>query len=113
MDDATFQEVFDWLAERNGKPALIEVGTSDPRARDTDFIVLVLHTTLGPVRDITGALDGRRALALVIGGDGDGDRSRIEIDEASLESALIHRSGVLKVWQHGVYLGLSSGPAPT
>jgi hypothetical protein len=108
MPDATFREVFDWLADRAGQRVYIEVGRSDPRNDvPADFAVLGVQATLGAVRTAQDRLQGRGVLRVLIADD---ERSGIEIDEGRMERAKIHGAGV-KVWQDDIYVGVSGGSA--
>jgi len=42
--------VIDWLAEREGESAFIEVGLSDAAPEGSDFCLLALHVRLGKVQ---------------------------------------------------------------
>jgi hypothetical protein len=108
MADATFKEVFNWLVDHKGQKVYIEVGCRDPAiAERADFAAIGLHTTLGDVRTVEDKTHGRRALRVLVAND---DRSGIEVDEARVTSAKIHGPG-LKVWQEGVYIGVTCGSA--
>jgi hypothetical protein len=103
MADATFDQVFDWLADRRGQQVFIEVGRKDPRNQNADFAVLGLHATLGAVRRVEDREHGTGVVRILIGDD---ERSGIEIDPACFQRAQIHL-GALKVWQHDIYVGVA------
>jgi hypothetical protein len=106
MTDAAFQEVFDWLAAREGVEVYIEAGAQDPQVEErADVVFLGLRATLGAVRMVGDSSHGRRALRVVIAGHPP-ERYGITIDAARLQRAAIHHAGVLRVWQLGVYVGI-------
>jgi hypothetical protein len=104
--DATFQEVFDWLADRKGERVVIEVGRRDPRAQQlADFPVPRLHTTLGAIRRVEDRKHGTGVVRVPIG---DNELSGIEVDPARFQLGQIH-GGALKVWQHDIYIAVAGG----
>jgi hypothetical protein len=63
--DATFQEVFDWLAARESRHVYIDVGAQDPQVKQrADFSVLGLQARLGAVR-MVDETHGRGALRVL------------------------------------------------
>ena len=85
MADATFQDAFDWLADRQGQTVVVKVDADDPTTSEvSDFVVLRLHTTLGHVRTTVDRQTARGVLRIPIA---EADRSRIEIDEATCSTS--------------------------
>jgi 3,4-dihydroxy-2-butanone 4-phosphate synthase len=105
MTDATFEEAFDWFAARAGQNVWIEVSRKDARNENADFVVLGLHTTLQEVRMVNDPEHATGVLRVPIGDD---LRSGIDIDRACFQRAQII-PGVIKVWQHDIYVGASGG----
>jgi hypothetical protein len=105
----SFQDVFEWFAAREGQRAYIEVGQADPQG-DQQATAIRLHATLGAV-DADAATHDRRLVWVRLSTDG--ERAGLHLDEARFSGAVIHPSGVLKVWQQDVYIGVSVGePRP-
>jgi hypothetical protein len=84
MAEVTFTETLDWLDEHKGQRVVVEVGCKDPRTDNADFAVT--GVTRIPFEDVD---------ASEMGG--------IELDTACFHAAKIHL-GLLKVWQHDVYV---------
>jgi hypothetical protein len=104
MADVTFDEACGWLAEHEGDRAWIEVGCRDPRtANIADFAVLRVDTTLGTMFMVNDREHGTGVLRVPTG---EPENGGFEIDPASFESAVIH-AGLLKVWQHGIFITVS------
>jgi hypothetical protein len=109
MVPASFQDVFDWFADQTGQRAYIEVGLADAQAdQQADTPLIRLHTTLGGFQDADDAVHGRRFAWFRFGPED--DRAGLHLDEARFDRAAIH-GGVLKVWQHDVYVAVSVGVA--
>jgi hypothetical protein len=109
MDPVSFQDVFEWFVARKGQRAYIEVGQGDPRG-DQQATAIRLHATLG-VADADDATHGRRLVWVRLGTDD--ERAGLHLDEARFSGAVIHPSGVLKLWQQDIYIGVSvAGPCP-
>lgn len=108
MVDASFQDVFDWFADRKGQDAYIEVGHADPQAdQQADALVVRLHTTLGGIQDVDDLVHGRRFAWVHFGSDD--ERSGLQLDPARFSRAAIHPSGALKVWHHDTFVSVSVG----
>jgi hypothetical protein len=110
MTPASFQDVFEWFAAREGHRAYIEVGQADPQG-DPQATAIRLHATLG-VAEADDATHGRRLVWVRLSADDKG--AGLHLDEARFSGAVIHPSGVLKVWQQDIYIGVSVGePRPS
>lgn len=103
MADVTFDDAFDWLADHQGQRVWVEVGCKDPRTEDADFAVLRVDTTLGAIYMVGDRERGTGVLRVPIG---DTEHGGFEVDPGSFQSAKIHL-GLLKVWQHGIYIVVS------
>jgi hypothetical protein len=103
MAEVTFSETLDWLGEHKGQRVVVEVGCRDPRTENGDFGVLQVHTTLGTIYIVDDPEHGTGVTRIPFE---DGDATEIggiEIDAACFQQAKVHL-GMLKVWQHDVYV---------
>lgn len=111
MENPTFSDVVDWLAEREGRSVYIEVGMRDPTLDNADFFPLAMHATLEApkIGEDTGH-DGRGLIYVKLR---DGERNRLYIDQARVTKIIV-RPGALKLTFHdAMYLaitGSSRGP---
>jgi hypothetical protein len=105
MAEVTFSETLDWFDEHEGQRVVAEVGRRDPRTENADFGVLRVHTTLGAMRMVDDREHGTGVTRIPFE-DGEAvEIGGIEIDQACFQGAKIHL-GLLKVWQHDVYVVL-------
>jgi hypothetical protein len=115
--DATFEEVFDWLVDHEGKRVTVEVGCRDPRSEQlADLAVVQVVTTLGRVRRVEELETGHGVLRVPFG-DKDSEHGGIEIDHARITSATIRTSATgmtthLKVWQFDMYALIAPPSTP-
>jgi hypothetical protein len=111
MAVASFQDVFEWFVAHKGQRAYIEAGQADRQAGQQVVTPAIrLHTTLGGT-DVDDATHGRRFVWVSFSTDD--ERAGLHLDEARFSGAVIYPSGVLKVWQGDIYIGVSvGGPRP-
>jgi hypothetical protein len=102
MAEVTFSETLDWLDEHQGQRVVVEVGCKDPRTDNADFAVLQVHTMLGAMRIVDDPARSRQSRLRRHPRKGSWSRR----DQACFHGAKIHL-GLLKVWQHDVYVVLS------
>lgn len=105
MGDATFNDLFDWLADREGERVYVEVGTTDPESEHSaDAYLLALHAQLGRIEDATDMDRGRDVVLVRLLG---GERDRLYFDPKRITRVQLH-GGAAKVWFHDAfYVGLS------
>jgi hypothetical protein len=106
MAEVTFSETLDWLDEHKGQRVVVEVGCKDPRTDNADFAVLQVHTTLGAMRIVDDREHGTGVTRIPFEDVDASEIGGIELDQACFHGAKIHL-GLLKVWQHDVYVVLS------
>jgi hypothetical protein len=106
MAAVTFAETLDWLGAHEGQRVVVEVGCKDPRAENADFAVLQVHATLGAIHIVDDRERGTGVTRVPFVSADEIEFGGIELDQACFQQAKIHL-GLLKVWQHDVYVVLS------
>lgn len=104
--DVTFNDLFDWLADREGERVYVEVGTTDPESKQpADAYLLALHTQLGRIETATDMDRGRDVVLVRLFG---GERDRLYFDPQRITRVEIH-GGAAKVWFHDAFYVALSG----
>ena len=105
MSEATFDDLLQWLQEREGESVYLEVGTDAPDAEHlADAFPVAMHVTIEGIQPATNLdLPDRMAVVVKLGG---GERNRLYLEPERITKIVIH--GAAKIWYLGkFYVALS------
>ncbi len=102
----TFDDVMDWLTEREGQEVYVEVGVEDPTLDNNDYFPVAMHVTLGKVGLGEDAGHQRGLAWLPFSG---GDRNRIYFDPARVTDITINHAGLKLTFHDSIYVAMSGG----
>lgn len=105
MGEATFDELLQWIQDREGRSVYLEVGTDAPdNEYATSALPLAMHVTVEGIQPATNLeVPDRMAVMVKLG---HGNRNRLYLEPERITKILIH--GGVKIWYLGkFYVGLS------